>query len=169
MKLVGDGQFGFQVVGESHHQAALQQIAGAPTVHGHHLSCDALLRLEPNNPYDTHAVAVIIDGQAVGYIPAHMAGELFELLRQHDLQQIACPARIVGGWDRHDGNTGLYGVRLDLVRPFRLATLHLPTADWDGPPPGLGARPSLLFRIAQVVMAGLILLAIVAYGLINLS
>jgi hypothetical protein len=34
---------------------------------------------------------------------------------------VMCDAKIVGGWDRGDGDEGHYGVTLSLSKPLRLA------------------------------------------------
>jgi HIRAN domain len=77
--LAGDGQFGFQAVGESHYQSELAKIAGGITDEGVHHACAAVLRLEPTNKYDPHAVEVLIAGMRVGYIPAVQAPEMCAL------------------------------------------------------------------------------------------
>src|SRR5690606_12065765 len=66
--LAGDGEYGFEVVGESHRQDALSAICGGPCEEGHELYCTATLRPEPTNPHDRNAVAVDIDGRHVAYL-----------------------------------------------------------------------------------------------------
>ena len=78
-QLAGDGQFGFQAVGEFHYQSDLAKIAGGITDEGVHHECAAVLRLEPTNKYDPNAVEVLIDGLRVGYIPAVQAPEMCAL------------------------------------------------------------------------------------------
>jgi hypothetical protein len=119
--LAGDGQFGFQVVGESHYQSDLARIAGGITAEGVHHECAALLRLEPTNKYDPNAVEVLIDGLRVGYIPAVQAPEMCALFHSVGISEVECKAVIQGGWDRGEGDTGEFGVRLNIVRPFAFA------------------------------------------------
>jgi hypothetical protein len=119
--LAGDDQFGFQVVGESHYQSDLAKIAGGITDEGVHQECAALLRLEPTNKYDPHAVEVLIAGMRVGYIPAVQAPEMSALFHSVGVFQAECDAVIQGGWDRGGGDAGAFGVRLNIVRPFAFA------------------------------------------------
>jgi hypothetical protein len=119
--LVSDGQFGFQVAGESHYQSDLAKIAGGTTDEGVHHECDAVLRLEPTNKVDPNAVEVLIEGLRVGYIPAVQAPEMTALFHSVGISQVECKAVIQGGWDRGDGDTGEFGVRLNIVRPFAFA------------------------------------------------
>ena len=120
-QLAGDGQYGFQVHGESHYQSDLAKIAGGITDEGVHHECAALLRLEPANKYDPNAVEVLIDGLRVGYIPAVQAPEMCALFRSVGITEAGCNAVIQGGWDRGEGDTGEFGVRLNIVRPFAFA------------------------------------------------
>ena len=122
--LAGDGQFGFQVVGESHYQSDLAKIAGGTTDEGVHHECAAVLRLEPANKYDPNAVEVLIDGLRVGYIPAVQAPEMCALFDSVGISEVECEAVIQGGWDRDGGDTGEFGVRLNIVRPFAFADGH---------------------------------------------
>jgi len=119
--LAGDGQFGFQVVGESHYQSDLAKIAGGITVEGVHQECAALLRLEPANKYDPNAVEVLIAGMRVGYIPAVQAPEMCALFHSVGISEVECEAVIQGGWDRGGGDAGEFGVRLNIIRPFAFA------------------------------------------------
>jgi hypothetical protein len=120
-QLTSDGQFGFHVVGESHYQSDLAKIAGGITDEGVHQECAALLRLEPTNQYDPNAVEVLISGMRVGYIPAVQAPEMCALFHSVGISEVECKAVIQGGWDRGEGDTGEFGVRLNIVRPFAFA------------------------------------------------
>lgn len=66
--LEGDGSYSLGVVGESHYQSALIDIAGRHTPDGHTVHCQAILYPEDDNPFDANAVRVEIGGDAVGYI-----------------------------------------------------------------------------------------------------
>jgi hypothetical protein len=165
MRLAGDGSFGFEVVGESHHQHALRVIAGDPDAQGHHHLCEAILRSQPDNPYDSHAVEVLVGSAQVGFIPRYMAGELFALLRDSNLTEVNCYAMIVGGWDRGHGDVGYYGVRLDIVRPFRFAVSHEPVAEWVGPPPSEKPVIVRLVRAAIGILLGFVVVLVVGFSL----
>jgi hypothetical protein len=71
--------------------------------------------------YDPNAVEVLIDGLRVGYIPAVQAPEMCALFHSAGIIQAGCEAVIQGGWDRGEGDTGEFGVRLNIVRPFAFA------------------------------------------------
>src|SRR5258708_38439693 len=95
--LAGDGQYGFQVHGESHYQFDLAKIAGGITDEGVHHECAALLRLEPTNKYDPNAVEVLIDGLRVGYIPAGQAPGILALFHFVGISRVEITEVISGG------------------------------------------------------------------------
>lgn len=101
-----------EVVGESNYQPALLAAAGGKTPDGaaktEHI---AVLVPEPFNPYDKNAVRVEIRGRLVGYVPKAKARELTAMIREARAP-VGCRARITGGWDRGDGDTGSFGVVL---------------------------------------------------------
>jgi PH (Pleckstrin Homology) domain-containing protein len=130
--IIGDGKYGFPVVGESHHEAALEQLAGGRTEHGVHVSCAALLMPQPDNPYDPDAVAVFIRAQEVGYLARNVTGEFLRALTVGGYDRAACEAVIIGSWDRGAGDRGNFGVRLNACRPFRLEAAE----NWARRPPG---------------------------------
>lgn len=66
---------------------------------------------------------VLIDGQQVGYIPRGQSQEMRELINSSGAAEAICDAKIVGGRDRGHGDTGFFGVRLNIVRPFRFETI----------------------------------------------
>lgn len=108
-----------QVVGESRHQDVLSAICGGKTHQGHSFPTIAVLVMEPDNPYDSNAIVVLAGGQRVGYLPRHDAARyktVLELLEQRG-QVGACNAEIRGGWDRGNGDTGDFGISLDLASP----------------------------------------------------
>lgn len=99
-----------KVVGESHYQAALEELAGGKTAEGHMLACTADLVREPDNPHDPKAVAVFIQGRKVGYLPKGSAKRMVG-------DRATCAAQIVGGWRRREAGAwdeGHYGVEIDL-------------------------------------------------------
>lgn len=108
-------QFRMKVVGESNYQAALIAIAGRPTYNGRELYVDAVLELDDANPYDDQAVKVVINGRLVGYLSRAYAREF---CRQRSLvgteRRFECKAVIRGGWDKSNGDVGMYGVCVEL-------------------------------------------------------
>ena len=71
------------------------------------------LVLEDNNRYDKKAVRVDIEGETVGYLSKENARK-FRRKFSFKGKVFECDAIIIGGWDRGGGDTGHYGVRLDL-------------------------------------------------------
>jgi hypothetical protein len=116
MKIDGEGEFEFEIVGESHYQDALNRIAGPKTEEGVEWYCEAELRPEPSNPHDINAVAVMIHGLKVGYLAREDAMAWNRALAntgRPDAPTLV-DAVIVGGWQRPDGREGSFGVKLDL-------------------------------------------------------
>jgi hypothetical protein len=120
--VVLSGGLEVDVVGESHYQDALTAIVGGKRPESVRIPTQATLVPEPDNPYDPNAVAVYIDGRKVGHLP-RLAAQAFAPVgrRLAEQQQVgACSATITGGWDRGDGDTGHFGVILDLAHPNQL-------------------------------------------------
>lgn len=114
--------FTFDLSGESHFQDELDSVCGGKCEDGYKLECLAQLFFINDNEFDPNAVGVMIDGNPVGYVPGHLT-EAFrkEILAVNpDLHPMLCSAKIVGGWDRGDGDEGHYGVKLSLSRPLRV-------------------------------------------------
>jgi hypothetical protein len=112
----GDGKFGFPIVGESHYQAELGEIARA---RGDDLSrrlVAALLVPEPNNFFDRHAVAVQIDKRTVGYLSFQSGPVLLKALADGKFDCAACAAAVFGPPAR--GRGGEFRVKLDASLPF---------------------------------------------------
>ena len=114
--LVGPGTFALPVVGESHYQDALEAVCGPRSDEGEDRVVEAQLVLEDNNPYDSMAVRIDIQGHAVGYLNRRHAREYREQLTKasYPHANAYCHARIRGGWDRGERGKGFYGVYLDL-------------------------------------------------------
>jgi hypothetical protein len=85
------------VVGESHYQDALTAIGGGK-----------VLRVSVS--------------RKVGHLPRPAAQAFAPVGRRlAEQQQVGiCSATITGGWDRGDGDTGHFGVILDLAHPDQL-------------------------------------------------
>lgn len=115
-KLPGPGTFHIPVVGGSHYQEALETICGGRTEFGVRLQTTALLVPDDQNPHDSQAVRVEIDGQTVGFLTRYLAGRYRKALEQAGQPMLvaSCDAVIVGGWDRGAHDRGHFGVRLDL-------------------------------------------------------
>ncbi len=117
----GDGDFEQEVVGESYYQDALSAICGGHCDEGHEHECVATLVPEPDNPHDSNAVAVLIEGRKVGHLPRVAALVYTTALARHGnpAARFTCDAEIRGGWRRERRNgqvdEGGFGVWLDLV------------------------------------------------------
>jgi len=122
--LPGPKTFSIGVVGESHYQSAVESICGGRTDQGHEKIVEAVLLHEDNNPYDSKAIRVDIQGNTVGYLSRENARQYRKRLEKagHKGMTATCFAMVVGGWDRGSGDKGHFGVRLDL--PKNAASSH---------------------------------------------
>lgn len=111
IQIEGDGDFEFDIVGESHYQDALSEICGGKATNGHERYCVAYLLPEPENPYDSNAIAVYINKLQVGYIDRQSARRMSKSMSG---QVVTVDAVIVGGWRHTNGDQGAFGVKLDL-------------------------------------------------------
>jgi hypothetical protein len=64
-----------------------------------------------DNPADPMAVRIEVQGHTVGYLSRYQAVQF----RKRSQTAVDCGAKIVGGWDRGRGDTGHFGVELDLT------------------------------------------------------
>src|SRR6266404_3627911 len=113
--LEGPNTFGLPIVGESHYQDALERICGPRNEDGEDRQVEACLVLEDDNPHDSMAVRIDINGMAVGYLSREHARKYRRGLTKAGYAANAyCQALIRGGWDRGAGDRGYYGVYLDL-------------------------------------------------------
>jgi len=110
-----------EVVGESYRQEALEASVGGKTLDGFNQKLTAQLVFDEGNRHDPNAVGVLIDRRHVGYIPKQQAADFRRQILAINPGQIpvVCKAKITGGWDRGDGDTGHFGVRLSLASPLR--------------------------------------------------
>jgi hypothetical protein len=117
LRLPGFGAFALEAVGESHYQAALEQIAGARGPDGVDKTVDATLVYEDSNPYDSDAIRVEIAGVTIGYLSREHAREYRRQMAGagHTGITAVCAANIRGGWYRSDDDQGNFGVRLDVA------------------------------------------------------
>lgn len=119
-----------EVVGESYRHAAIAAAVGAGGPDGVWVRMWATLDPRDDNPVDSNAVAVVIDGQQVGYLSRADAARYRPILEQ--VRQggwtACCRADISGGWDRGADDRGEFSVALHLGPPAQqhavLAELH---------------------------------------------
>lgn len=112
-----------QVVGESNYQAALEQACDGSNVAGpNRPSVIAHLVPEPDNPYDSNAVSVHVNGMKVGHLGREDAlayqGRLLEL-RSAGVT-LTCSARIKGGYAVKGLSRASFGIELFLAPPAEL-------------------------------------------------
>lgn len=106
-RLPGNGEYGFEIVGEASYQKALRAIAGPGKVRH---ECIATIHLEDENPHDNKAVRVDIEGRTVGYFSRADARRYRKQIAKHGPITSECDALILGGGK---GKPSL-GVWLDL-------------------------------------------------------
>jgi len=125
--LRGSGAFALPIVGESHYQEALEAICGPRSDEGEDRRVEARLVLENDNPHDSMAVRVDIQGQTVGHLSREHARQYRKQLERagYASTDAYCKARIRGGWDRGEGGHGHYGVFLDLPMDDSTATSYM--------------------------------------------
>lgn len=99
-----------EIVGESHYQDAFEQLTGGKTEDGFDLLVEADFVPEANNPYDANAVRVCVGEHHLGYLSRESAQTY--RVRIGNARSSAA-ARITGGWDRGDGDTGSFGIRIE--------------------------------------------------------
>lgn len=111
VNLKGSGKFEVEVVGESHYQNSLRAIVGDVSTY-REFSCTAELICEDNNPYDSNAVAVLVDGRQVGHLSRIVAVVYRQKLADAGVSKATatCRAKIFGGGKRKPS----LGVWLDI-------------------------------------------------------
>lgn len=110
------GSFPLDAVGESNYQRALERICGGHSRDGHEVEVEADLVREPDNPYDSNAVGVRIEGATVGYLPRDQAARVSAQMVTDGIEHAGCMAKIVGGWRTNQYDEGYFGVRLAIPR-----------------------------------------------------
>ena len=109
---LSDEEYTFDVVGESFKRDHLVQlIKNNNSVENGELYTTATLKLEPENPFDSTAVMVVIQELQVGYIPKSQSGMITDYIKSLGNTTLDVPARV--GWDT-DSPQPLVGVRLKL-------------------------------------------------------
>ncbi|MGB7368166.1 MAG: hypothetical protein WA926_04405 [Methylovirgula sp.] len=120
--LFGTGAHDFDIVGESFYQDALEALAGGRHIKAAHVECVAFMAPEPDNSHDETAVVVTIERRKVGHFGREHSRAVLRRLEELGIPKGAsCRALICGGWDEGCGDTGDFGVKLDIVWPLCLA------------------------------------------------
>ena len=116
-----DGNFEFEIVGESFYQDTLAYLSSMYEKGKPRLFVAAMV-LEDNNPHDDKAVAVTIDGRKVGHLSREDARSFRRRLSMQGLkgQTTCCWAAIFGGEAKKDGTFKQLGVWLEL-KPLRVS------------------------------------------------
>lgn len=109
-----EGSFPMKAVGVSSYQDVLSQICGGHNRYGHELEGDVELVRELTNSYDVNAIAVLIHGSVVGYLPREQALRVSTQMAEDGIDRATCGAKIVGGWRTNQYDEGNFGVRLAL-------------------------------------------------------
>jgi hypothetical protein len=124
------------VVGEMAHQDALATLAQDRGAFGTRVRMvTARLIAEPHNPHDERAIRVDVGGAPVGHIARHETDRFHPILKTlaQAGQPATCRAKLVGGWDYGNGDTGFIGLRLLTgSRPARWngRVAFLPESPW---------------------------------------
>lgn len=114
----GREQFQINVAGESFYPDSFAVLVGARTRDGIAFPARAQLTLDDENVHDRNAVKVTVDGHQVGHLPREAAKAFRRTVRYGELAEhetFECAALINGGWDRGGGDSGNFGVKLDLA------------------------------------------------------
>lgn len=113
-KITGGHACAFEVVGESHYQQPLRILRN-----GRHMATDndfvADIVAEPENPHDSNACAVYIEGFKVGYLPRDAAADFHQQVAEMGVigpWRFQTKAKLSGGW----GDRPMVGVLLSLPR-----------------------------------------------------
>jgi hypothetical protein len=122
VSLARDGEYEFEVVGESYRQDELASLCGPRKEGGEHITCVAMLDPQRDNPHDRNAVAVYIGGKHVAFLARECARDYRDQMTAlgHRGERATCYALICGGWDGHKTASGWreqgsYGVKLDIT------------------------------------------------------
>lgn len=113
-RITGGHVCAFDVVGESHYQAALRKLRNS-----RHMATDndfiADIVAEPENAHDQTACAVYIEGFKVGYLPRDAAADFHQQIADMGvtgLWRFETKAKLSGGW----GDRPMIGVLLSLPK-----------------------------------------------------
>jgi len=70
-------------------------------------SFTATLAVEPDNPYFRHAIAVLANGEKVGYVAPEVSRSCFDALSSRTGAPVTCPARRAATSDRETSGVEL--------------------------------------------------------------
>ena len=99
-KIRGTKDFGFDIVGESYFQSSLKKIRSSRCM-AEDNNFEAFIVTEPDNPQDSNACAIYIDGYKVGYLPRDAAANYVDQMAAQGVQGVSCfqlRAKLVGGF-----------------------------------------------------------------------
>lgn len=122
----GEGDFDFEIVGESHYQDILSAACGGRCEDGYEKVVPIALIPDPGNAYDRNAIRVVLAGHTVGHLSRDDAESYQKELADYGLtgQTVWCHGMIVGGWERPSSggkaDTGSFGVMLDIDMPLEI-------------------------------------------------
>lgn len=104
-----------EVVAESRYGATVRELAGQHGDQGADTRLQAVLAVDPLNPYDDKPVAVFVAGRMAGYLSQKDAQAFRERQRREDIegQPVSCDAAVRGGalWE---GKHLAYAIWLDM-------------------------------------------------------
>ena len=104
-----------EVVAESRYHATVRELAGQHGDQGADTRLQAVLAVDPLNPYDDKPVAVFVAGRMTGYLSQKDAQAFRDRQRREEIegQSISCDAAVRGGalWQ---GKQLAYAVWLDV-------------------------------------------------------
>lgn len=108
-KLIGDGSYEIEVVGESKYRANLRAIAGPGGDDG--VDVDALAHVvrEADNKFDPNALRVAINQRTVGYLPRETAALVAPAMDRAGVAALQADAHITAGFDGGDYSVWLDG------------------------------------------------------------
>ena len=110
--IADESEYTFDVVGESFQRDHLVQlIKNHKSTENGELYTTATLKLEPENPFDSTAVMVVIEDLQVGYIPKSQSAMMTDFIKAKGKTTLQVPARV--GWDTESPQP-LVGVRLKM-------------------------------------------------------
>ncbi|MFA9564445.1 MAG: hypothetical protein ACERLM_07050 [Acidimicrobiales bacterium] len=135
----------WDVHGEARYATALARLAGplgpdGPAEDRRHIVVE--LRPEPSHRDDPHAVAVVCQGEVLGYVPRDRTQRYHHFLhwaRSAGWDGLRCRAQIIGGFRMGEGEWAHLGVALAHTEPF--------LAEYDGPLPTIADDPQTTDRI----------------------
>ena len=104
-------EFSFEAVGEKNYrQDILKIIRKNDALKDGELIVDAIMQSEPDNEFDEFAVAILIDGKKVGYVPSSISWDVTTFFDEHSVEGMKVRAKIA--WDTNNP-APLIGVFLD--------------------------------------------------------